>query len=121
MSLHVLSDVEDTCERVALIRQGRIVRTGTVEELREGQARTMVVEFCVPPADGLAISGATVLSQQGATWRLGVTGDVNDVVRELARYDLRDLVYERLSLEELFMDYYHQQPDETSGEGAAND
>ena len=106
MSSHILADVEEICERVGLIREGRIVSTGTVESLQQGRVRTMVVEFRTPPADGLEIPGAQVVSRQGTTWRLEVSGDINDVVRELGRYDLEDLVYEHLGLEELFMGFY---------------
>ena len=106
MSSHVLSDVEEVCERVALIRDGRIVGTGSVEALREGKARTMEVEFRAPPGGGLAIPGVEVLSQEGATWTLAVSGDINEVLRELAKHDVADMTYERLSLEDLFMGFY---------------
>ena len=106
MSSHVLSDVEEICERVALIRDGRIVSAGSVDGLREGRSRTMVVEFRDPPDGDVEVPGARVISRNGATLRLAVSGDVNDVLRALARYDLADLVYERLSLEALFLDFY---------------
>ena len=106
MSSHVLSDVEEVCERVALIREGRIVGTGSVEALREGKARTMEVEFRQPPEGGLSIPGVEVVSQEGARWVLAVSGDVNEVLRELAKHDVADMTYERLSLENLFMGFY---------------
>ena len=106
MSSHVLSDVEEVCERVALIRAGRIVGTGSVESLREGKARTMAVEFRAPPPDGFSIPGVEVLSREGTRWELAVSGDINAVLRELARHDLADMTYERLSLEDLFMGFY---------------
>ncbi|MCH7655546.1 MAG: ABC transporter ATP-binding protein [Chloroflexi bacterium] len=115
MSSHILSDVEEICERVALIRDGRIVKAGSVEDLREGRARTMVVELRTPPDGDFVVPGAQVLSRDGTTLRLAVKGDVNDVVRALARYDLTDLVYERLSLDELFLDFYGG----NRGDGAA--
>ena len=106
MSSHVLSDVEEVCGRVALIRNGRIVGTGSVEALREGKARTMDVEFREPPPNGLSIPGVEVLSRDGARWELAVSGDINEVLRELARHDIVDMTYERLSLENLFMGFY---------------
>ena len=106
MSSHVLSDVEEVCERVALIRDGRIVGTGSVETLREGKARTMAVEFREAPPDGFSVPGVEVLSRDGTRWLLAVSGDINDVLRELARHDIADLTYERLSLESLFMGFY---------------
>ena len=106
MSSHNLADVEEICERVALIRDGRIVKTGSVDALREGRARTMVVELRSPPNGDIDVGGARVVSRDGTTLRLAVSGDVNDVLRALARYDLADLVYERLSLDELFLGFY---------------
>lgn len=106
MSSHVLSDVEELCSEVALIRAGRIVRAGTVEELRSGRERALVVEFRGPLPDVLDVPGAHEISRQGATVTLGVHGALNGVVRALAKHDLRDIVYERLRLEDLFMDYY---------------
>lgn len=106
MSSHVLSDVEEVCERVALIRDGRIVGTGSVEALREGKARTMEIEFRGAPPAALAIPGVEVLSKDGARWELAVSGDINEVLRELAKHDIADMTYERLSLESLFMGFY---------------
>ncbi len=106
MSSHVLSDVEEICERVALVRDGLIVSAGSIEMLRKGRTRTMLVQFRSVPEDGFRLPGVEVAAKEGATWRLSVRGDVNTVVRELARYDLVDLVFERPSLEELFLGFY---------------
>ena len=108
MSSHVLSDVEEVCERVALIREGRIVGTGSVEALREGKARTMEVEFRTPPTGALSIPGVEVLSREGTTWKLAVSGNINEVLRELGKHDIADMTYERLSLENLFMGFYSE-------------
>jgi ABC-2 type transport system ATP-binding protein len=105
MSSHVLADVEEICERVALIRDGRVVRFGPVNDLRVGRVRTMLVTLRAAP-EAFAIEGARVIEQDGATVRLAVEGEINDVIRGLARYDLEDVVYERMSLEELFLGYY---------------
>jgi ABC-2 type transport system ATP-binding protein len=105
MSSHVLADIEEICERVALIRAGHIVRTGIVDELREDQARTMDVVLR-DPASELVVNGARIVEREGASARLAIEGDINDVLRSLANYDLVDMVYEHLSLEEMFLSYY---------------
>ena len=114
MSSHVLSDVEEVCERVALIRAGRIVEIGSVDALRRGRARTMHVEFRHPPSR-LDVPGVEVVAREGNRWRLAVSGGVNDLVCELARHDLVDLTYERLSLEELFLGYYGRPGEDAGG------
>ena len=117
MSSHVLPDVQEVCGRVALIRDGRIVETGSVDSLREGKARTMDVEFRTPPVGGLSVPGVEVVSQEGAHWRLSVSGDLNAVIRELARHDLVDMTYERLSLENLFLGFYGESAKEAEADG----
>ena len=117
MSSHVLPDVQEVCGRVALIRDGRIVETGSVDSLREGKARTMDVEFRTPPVGGLSVPGVEVVSQEGAYWRLAVSGDLNAVIRELARHDLVDMTYERLSLENLFLGFYGESAKEDEADG----
>ena len=109
MSSHVLSDVEAVCERVAIIRGGVIVSVGSVEELRKGYVRTMWVEFQKPPADGIRAPGVSVVSKEGNLWQLAIAGDINPLLRELACYDLVDLVFERPSLEEMFLEHYRQE------------
>ena len=113
MSSHVLADVEEVCERVAIIRDGKTVSTGSVDELRAGHTRTMVVEFRQPPANGLSAVGVSVVSREGNVWRLAVNGDINPLLQELATYDLKDLVFGQTTLEELFMGFY--QGEDTSG------
>jgi ABC-2 type transport system ATP-binding protein len=111
MSSHVLADVEEVCERVALIRDGVIVKTGAVDDLRVGQVRTMLVTLRDPEAE-MAVTGAHVVEREGASVRLAVDGDINDVIRSLADHDLADIVYERTSLEELFLSYYRGDEDD---------
>jgi ABC-2 type transport system ATP-binding protein len=121
MSSHVLADVEEICERVALIRDGLIVKTGVVDDLREGQARTMYITLRDPsatlPFGSSNINGARVVERDGASVRLVVDGDINDVVRSLANVDLVDIVYERTSLEELFLGYYRGDEDDSAPSG----
>lgn len=105
MSSHVLADVEEICQRVALIREGRVVRFGPVDDLRVGRERKMLVTLRTA-VDTFVIEGARVIEQDGRVISLAIEGDINDVVRGLAGYDLEDVIYERMSLEELFLGYY---------------
>ncbi len=109
MSSHVLSEVEEACQEVAIIRGGRVVSTGPVAELLASYTRTMWVEFREPPPNGLSAPGVAVVSRENNLWQLAVSGDINPVIRELANYDLVDLTFERASLEELFLDYYREE------------
>ena len=114
MSSHILPEVEELCERVAIIRDGRVVTTGSVADLRDGRRRSMTVVFRGQPPEKLDASGVEVVTKDGVTWQLSVSGDINPLLRELAGYDIEDMVFERPHLEELFMDYYRSE--EPSGD-----
>ncbi|MDA0797472.1 MAG: ABC transporter ATP-binding protein [Chloroflexi bacterium] len=115
MSSHVLADVEEICERVALIREGRVVRFGPEDDLRVGRVRTMKVTLR-EATDAFAVEGGRVVERDDRVVRLAVEGDINDVIRGLAGYDIEDVLYERMSLEELFLGYYRGDEGEASAD-----
>ena len=66
----------------------------------------MIVELKKIPENGCKLEGAEILNIDGTRMVLKVIGDINDVIRSLSGYEVDDIVYERLSLEELFLEYY---------------
>ncbi len=106
-SSHNLAEVERLCDRVAIIRRGRLVTVETVAALRGRKTRQMdVVLAGDPPADALRLPGVLSLERQGRHLRFLVQGDINPVLRELAKLEVEDIVFEHPSLEDVFLDYY---------------
>src|SRR5215213_3252531 len=83
LSSHIISEVERTCDRVAIIRDGRIVRLDTVEGVRNLAAHEVELRFAAPVAAApfQAIPGVTNLIEEGRTLRMLVTGPIAPVVR----------------------------------------
>jgi ABC-2 type transport system ATP-binding protein len=108
LSSHIISEVERTCDRVAIIREGRIVRLDTVEGVRSLAAHEVELRFAAPvdPAPFAAIEGVANLAAEGRTLRMLVSGPIAPVVRLAARYDLVDFVSREPSLEEVFLTEY---------------
>jgi ABC-2 type transport system ATP-binding protein len=108
LSSHIISEVERTCDRVAIIRDGRIVRLDSVESLRELAAHEVELRFSEPvdPAPYEAVPGVTNLLVEGSVLRMLVTGPVAPVVRLAAQADLVDFVSREPSLEEVFLAEY---------------
>jgi ABC-2 type transport system ATP-binding protein len=111
LSSHIISEVERTCDRVAIIREGRIVRLDTVEGVRALAAHEVELRFSEPVAAApfQAIAGVSNLAEEGRTLRMLVSGPIAPVVRLAAQYDLVDFVSREPSLEEVFLSEYGTQ------------
>jgi ABC-2 type transport system ATP-binding protein len=114
-SSHVLSEVERLCNRVALIRAGKLVTVASIAALRERQTRRIEITFQgepLPAAELAALLQKTTESQpqrEGDRWRIELKGDLNPLLKLLSQYSLRDLVIEPTDLEDIFLSYYHSE------------
>ena len=108
LSSHILSEVEKTCDRVAIIRDGRIVRLDRVEALRDLAHHQVELRFTgpVPAGDFEGLPGVSDVNITDQMLRLRVSGSITPVVRAAARYELVDFVSREPSLEETFLAEY---------------
>jgi ABC-2 type transport system ATP-binding protein len=108
LSSHILSEVEKTCDRVAIIRDGRIVRMGRVADLRDLAHHQVELRFAgpVPVAEFEGLPGVSEVSTEDHILRLRVSGPITPVVRAAARYELLDFVSREPTLEETFLAEY---------------
>jgi ABC-2 type transport system ATP-binding protein len=108
LSSHILSEVERTCDRVAIIRDGRIVRTGRVEDLRDLAHHQVELRFTgpVPTTEFQALPGVSDVVADDHVLRLRVSGPIAPVVQAAARYELLDFVSREPTLEETFLAEY---------------
>jgi ABC-2 type transport system ATP-binding protein len=109
-SSHELDEVQRLADRVAIIRQGRLVATETVENLRASTPQTVRARFPRPvsPSAFGGIGGVSVTSCDGGAVQLEVTGAIGPVLRVIAGHDPVDFTCSRASLDELFLSYYRQ-------------
>jgi ABC-2 type transport system ATP-binding protein len=108
LSSHVLSEVQRLCRRVAIVKEGRLVACEDIAALRQKHLRKVAVSAARPlgPAD-FPSRAASNFAREGNTTRFLYSGDGNALVRELARFDVQDLLVEEPTLEEIFLHYYH--------------
>jgi ABC-type multidrug transport system ATPase subunit len=111
LSSHILSEVEKTCDRVAIIREGKLARVDRTEALRDLAHHTVELVFTgpVPTAEFEAIPGVSEVASEDHVLRMRVSGNIAPVVRAAARYELADFVSREPSLEETFLAEYGQQ------------
>jgi len=106
LSSHILSEVEATCDRVGILRAGRLVDQGTLAELRHLSAQTIEVTFTgrAPHLDSLP--GVEVASAGPDALRFEVSGDVGPLIDKLAGQPVKSLTSHQPSLEEIFLHHY---------------
>ncbi|HYR64443.1 MAG TPA: ABC transporter ATP-binding protein [Actinomycetota bacterium] len=114
LSSHILSEVEALCERVAILRAGRLVEIGTLAEMRHLSALLVEAVFDRPPPDLSGVPGITSLVVEGNRIRCQVQGPMEPLLKALAGTGVRELLSREPSLEELFLAHYgtHEAPQE---------
>jgi len=117
LSSHVLSEIEAAADRVAVLHKGELVRVGALAELRASQRRRLRATVAASTALEGALSSlervsAVSVVERGAEAQLSllVEGDVNALVKALARFEVRDLLIEEPELEETIIGYYRGEP-----------
>jgi ABC-2 type transport system ATP-binding protein len=102
-SSHVLSEVDRSCDRVGVLRDGHLVALLTVDEARNAAARSMVVDFRDdPPMEEIRNQGLEVEEVQGRRVVLRVTGELGPLLSLLARHTVQHLSFPEPNLEDAF-------------------
>lgn len=106
MSSHIFEEVEHTCDRVVMIKEGKIVATETMEDLRKNRQKRYDIEFKekVDARDFIKDYPQAKLLDNHVT--LLLQGQTNDLLKQLSQYDIVDFNARSQSLEELFLHYY---------------
>lgn len=107
LSSHILSEVEALCDRVSIIRNGRIVESGTLADLRHLTRTTISAELAQVPSELSAITGIHNLDIQGNTVHFAVDADaLGRALHLLTTNGVRSLVSQPPTLEDLFLRHY---------------
>ena len=119
LSSHILSEIEKSCDRVAIIREGRLVKVDTVEGLRDLAHHQVELRFAgpVPEAAFAALPGVSDVVLDDHVLRMRVAGAITPVVQAAARYELLDFVSREPSLEETFLAQYGRESTEVTSHG----
>ncbi|MCU7723090.1 ABC transporter ATP-binding protein [Actinoplanes sp. KI2] len=109
LSSHILAEVEALCDRLTIIRDGRVVETGTLDDLRHLTRTSIQAELTGPP-DGLAtMPGVHDLRTESGKVRFDVDADaLEPALQTLVKVGVRSLVSQPPSLEELFLRQYQR-------------
>ncbi len=109
LSSHILPEVEKVCDRVGIIRQGKLITVETIESLKSHSIRQLEIHFAAPvPKDKFTnIMGVRDIVVQDNLLTCTVVGSLDALVKAAARFEVANIISREPSLEDIFMTYYN--------------
>ncbi len=110
LSSHTLSEVERVTQRLAILRQGRLVVVDSLENLRQVAVHRLEIEFAEPvdPAQFRALPAVTEVEGSGRTVTISFEGSADAVVKAAAAHEVRAIRPRENDLEDIFLRYYRE-------------
>ncbi|TCO34022.1 ABC-2 type transport system ATP-binding protein [Kribbella steppae] len=110
LSSHILSEVEALCDRISIIRRGKVVESGTLSDLRHLTRTSIHAELAGSPNGLASLPGVHDLDVEGNRVRCEVdTAQLDAVMRQLSASGIKSLVAQPPTLEELFLRHYEEE------------
>jgi ABC-2 type transport system ATP-binding protein len=108
LSSHIIDEVDRTCDRVAIIREGRLVQVDSIEAIRRLAFHHVELMFGAPVASGIfsSIEGVSDVEVVGSTVRMRVAGPIGSVLAAAAPHGIVDVVSREPNLEDVFLAQY---------------
>lgn len=110
-SSHNLPEVQAVCDRVGIIREGKLIETNRVETLTEQQFKRIQISFReVPSLDAFNLDGVRETKRDGLRVTLEISNDMNAVMKIAVQYGIEDIETLPVTLEEIFLSFYAEIP-----------
>jgi ABC-2 type transport system ATP-binding protein len=107
MSSHVLPEVQKLCSRVAIIKEGRIIKIEEISTLRNTAYKKIRLEFAGDlPRELPDLPGMSSLVSEKSEASFLYAGNINTIIRVIQLYELKNIAIEEPDLEEIFLHYY---------------
>jgi ABC-2 type transport system ATP-binding protein len=113
LSSHTLSEVERVTDRLAILREGRLVVVDSLENLRKVAVQRLEIEFAQPVDAGEfhALPGVTEVHSEGSVVTVGFEGSADAVVKAAAKHEVLAIRPREEDLEDIFLNYYKAEGD----------
>jgi ABC-2 type transport system ATP-binding protein len=108
LSSHILPEVERVCDRVGIIRSGKLAAIETIETLKSHAVRRLEIHFAstVPANSFQSITGVRDLAVSENVLKCIVTGSLDSLIKAVSKYEVVNVISHEPSLEEVFLTYY---------------
>lgn len=108
-STHILSEAERICDRVGIIKSGKLLKIENIDDFREKNIREIHLETeSTIPLSELKIDGIKKIERTTSGYNIATVGKNGAIVKKLAKFDVNDIKISEPSLEEIFMKYYKE-------------
>lgn len=110
ISSHHLREVEEICDRAAIIRDGRLVMVDEIVNLKERTARRVQVVFRekIDP-ERLKCDAWEIINLEDNRLTANLTGEIDRVIKFLSRFHIKDMTLPNASLQDVFLGYYREE------------
>jgi ABC-2 type transport system ATP-binding protein len=109
-SSHYLAEVEKICDRVGLVKNGKLITKESISSLKEKMIRRFEVTFAHAfSVDDFDLQNTNIIEQDPHRLVLNVSGNINLLLKQIAKYEIKNLVFPEPSLEDTFMTFYEKQ------------
>lgn len=105
-SSHILGEVQRLCNRVGIIREGKIAEISDIRTLQQNNYKKVRVEAQGLDPESFNLPGVTNLQSENSSLHFFFKGDINLVLQKISTLEVRDVTIEEPTLEEIFMHYY---------------
>lgn len=105
-SSHILSEVQQLCDRVAIIKDGEIINIQEIKAIAEDTYKKITIKGDSLNHGKFKIDGVTNFEEKEQQVRFFYRGDVNDIIKIVSTITVHDIIIEEPTLEEIFMHYY---------------
>jgi len=110
LSSHILSEVQRLCNRVAIIKEGKIIKLEKISTLKENNYKKFKIEaLSKPDKNYFNISGVNNLKVKGNIVEFMFKGNINNITKKIADIEIANIWVEEPDLEEIFMHYYSKE------------
>lgn len=107
MSSHMFEEVEKTCDRVGIIRQGKMVSIDDINTLQKSKQKIYIVTFKYPDdVNKFKNENFSFRKTKGNVVEVIIKNEINELISSLEKYDIISLDIAHQSLEEIFMQFY---------------
>jgi len=109
LSTHILEEAQRICDRVGIIKNGKLIRIEDIDDFKKKNIRDIIIETSTSiPLSDLRISGVSKVERTTSGYKLTTSGPNGAIIKSLAKFNIDDLKVSEPSLEEIFMRFYKE-------------